>query len=280
MSIKHLGSDVVIEMVVDRGYAQAAVALGTNTSAVHSFVSKLGLRDAVQIARGRSPHRKGRACPKPRRYGTAVVLRSEYAAAASSFTSCWRQCHVCEVWFYIKPSWVKKGRGNCCSWPCAKLKMGQGSVVKNATVIIKAPRKQWHVRIFVAGACCVCGQHFASSKRRGREWHCKECVTETERDQTKAAKARRKALQRGAFKADRVYRKRVFERDKWKCHICGGRIDKSLRAPDRGSATLDHIVPLAFGGEHTMHNIKAAHYGCNSRRGHHAEFQTVLAVAA
>lgn len=279
MSIQALDSHAVVELVVEHGYVRAAAILDTYPAKLHRVVSKVGLRNDVQVRRGRALWGTGKQRPV-KGHGTSMVLRSEYASASSSFTECWRQCHVCAVWFYIKPSWVKKRRGNCCSWPCAVLKMGQGSVVKNATVIIKAPQKQWHTRIFVAGSCCVCGEHFASSKRRGREWHCKECVTEAEREQNKAAKARRKALQRGAFKAERVYRKRVFERDKWKCHICGGRIDKSLTAPDRGSATLDHIVPLAFGGEHTMHNIKAAHYGCNSRRGHHAEFQTVLAVAA
>jgi 5-methylcytosine-specific restriction endonuclease McrA len=53
-----------------------------------------------------------------------------------------------------------------------------------------------------------------------------------------------------------------------------------LTAPDRGSATLDHIQPLAFGGEHSMHNIKAAHLSCNSARGHRGEFPMMLPLAA
>ena len=278
MSIKDLNSRAVVELVVEHGYERAAAIINTNMSSLHYHVRTLGLLDEVQVRRNRKPY--GSQLRQAPKHAKAIVLRSEYAKMAAGFTSCWRECHVCAVWFYIKPSWVKKGRGNCCSWPCAVLKKGQGSVVKNATVIIKASRKQWRTRTFVAGPCCVCGELLIAKQQTKHALHCDGCVTESQRAVRKAHQDRRKARQRGAFKTAPVYRRKVFERDKWKCHICGDRIDKSLRAPDRGSATLDHIVPLAFGGEHTMHNVKAAHYGCNSRRGHHAEFQTVLAVAA
>lgn len=33
--------------------------------------------------------------------------------------------------------------------------------------------------------------------------------------------------------------------------------------------TLDHIVPLAHGGQHTRRNARAAHASCNTRRGTH-----------
>lgn len=64
-----------------------------------------------------------------------------------------------------------------------------------------------------------------------------------------------------------VSRVRVFERDGWTCHICGGSIPADVKVPDRRAATLDHVVPLSRGGEHSYANVRAAHYDCNMRKG-------------
>jgi 5-methylcytosine-specific restriction endonuclease McrA len=57
---------------------------------------------------------------------------------------------------------------------------------------------------------------------------------------------------------------KVFERDAWRCQICGGELRG--RYPDLLSPSLDHIVPLVKGGEHSYANVQAAHFGCNSRK--------------
>ena len=50
------------------------------------------------------------------------------------------------------------------------------------------------------------------------------------------------------------------------CWICGGAIDMNL-PPTHGRAfTLDHLVPLAKGGE-LDGEVKPAHRSCNSSRG-------------
>ena len=59
----------------------------------------------------------------------------------------------------------------------------------------------------------------------------------------------------------------VFERDDWLCHICGEAVDRELKHPDPLSASLDHIIPLAKGGEHSYTNCGTAHLGCNKRKG-------------
>jgi 5-methylcytosine-specific restriction endonuclease McrA len=66
----------------------------------------------------------------------------------------------------------------------------------------------------------------------------------------------------------------IFERDAWTCGICHGPVDKAVRFPDERSATLDHVVPLSRGGQHTRANVQAAHWGCN-----HAKGSTLPAVA-
>ena len=60
----------------------------------------------------------------------------------------------------------------------------------------------------------------------------------------------------------------VFERDGWRCGICGKRTRREGRwKRDPEVASLDHIVPIADGGEHSYANTRCTHLGCNIARG-------------
>jgi len=62
----------------------------------------------------------------------------------------------------------------------------------------------------------------------------------------------------------------VFERDGWRCHLCGRRVRRS-------EASIDHLIPIADGGPHTYANVATAHLACNIRRGRKGEVQLRLA---
>ena len=66
---------------------------------------------------------------------------------------------------------------------------------------------------------------------------------------------------------ERFAPREVFERDGWRCHLCGGQCDPSAIVPSPYAPTLDHVVPVSLGGEHTRSNVKCAHFRCNCRRG-------------
>lgn len=56
----------------------------------------------------------------------------------------------------------------------------------------------------------------------------------------------------------------VFDRDRWRCHICGIKTPKRLRGTYEDNAPeLDHIVPLAAGGEHSRRNTACSCRKCN-----------------
>lgn len=59
----------------------------------------------------------------------------------------------------------------------------------------------------------------------------------------------------------------LLERDGWMCGICGKPIPRDAVWPDRQSPSLDHVIPLSKGGEHSWANAQAAHLSCNSRKG-------------
>ena len=82
-----------------------------------------------------------------------------------------------------------------------------------------------------------------------------------------AAAHKRRAIQLAA-NVEIVTPREVYERDKWTCHICGGKVRRSPRRKhDPDMASLDHILPIALGGEHSYANVACAHYRCNLSKG-------------
>lgn len=71
----------------------------------------------------------------------------------------------------------------------------------------------------------------------------------------------------GVGLAGSITLREVADRDGWRCHICHKAV------PDRESKsrsldpTIDHLIPLAAGGEHVPENVALAHFLCNSKRG-------------
>lgn len=105
------------------------------------------------------------------------------------------------------------------------------------------------------------------SVRQG-EWtpqRCPPCRKARMRDQKQDQKHRRR-VRRSDATVEVVYRRKVYERDGWQCGICHRPLKRDAVVPHPLAATLDHIVPLAGGGEHSYANVQAAHFRCNSRK--------------
>ena len=66
--------------------------------------------------------------------------------------------------------------------------------------------------------------------------------------------SRRRARKRAAT-IENVSRAVVYERDGGRCHICGKKVGKRWH--------LDHLIPLARGGEHSYKNVAVSHPKCN-----------------
>lgn len=68
----------------------------------------------------------------------------------------------------------------------------------------------------------------------------------------------------------------IYKRDRWKCGICGLRVNTKLKHPHPYSASLDHIIPLSKGGSHTPDNVQLAHLRCNLSKGSKTGFTKLL----
>lgn len=115
--------------------------------------------------------------------------------------------------------------------------------------------------------CAHCGSLFVRNVNRQTKVFCsKRCsMLATQHDRS----ARRRVRAKAAYR-ERVISRRVFDRDGWLCHLCGGGIDPLVKNPDRLAATVDHVVPLSQGGEHSYANVRAAHRTCNTSKGDRA----------
>jgi len=126
-------------------------------------------------------------------------------------------------------------------------------------------------RLFVAGTCARCGASFVAHAESGNARYCSTACASL------ACKARRRARKR-LVRCEPYRRIDIFERDGWRCHICGKKIKRGLPNSHPLGATLDHLIPLADGGADAPDNVAAAHRLCNSLKGVTGAAQLLLAV--
>lgn len=116
----------------------------------------------------------------------------------------------------------------------------------------------------VAKVCPFCGISFEGKKPQVA-CGAVECLEERKRQATKDVSHRRRARKRGA-KVGRVVRAEVLARDDYVCHLCGQETLPGEGQHHPRYPTLDHLIPLSRGGEHSMENVATACFRCNTRR--------------
>lgn len=109
--------------------------------------------------------------------------------------------------------------------------------------------------------CKECARAFVSEYRDKKRTFCSEfCLR---RHGRRVGKAKRRARLRSE-RVEAVDPIKVFERDRWRCQLCGVSTPRRLRGSCEPAAPeLDHIVPLAQGGEHSYRNTQCACRTCN-----------------
>lgn len=117
-------------------------------------------------------------------------------------------------------------------------------------------------------ACKSCGIELELRIHgQGKQFQfCAACSKENGKDAKSASKRLRKARAITQF-VERVVRKQIYQRDGWKCGICGKGVNKRAKVPHPLAKTIDHIIPLSKGGTHEPKNVRLAHFICNSKRG-------------
>jgi predicted nucleic acid-binding Zn ribbon protein len=147
-------------------------------------------------------------------------------------------------------------RADCyfCSKSCAR----RSRDPRNAE-----PKHGPATRVFITD-CTICTKTFVSVHTVST---CSPACRESRRKDRQSDKDhRRRARERGSYVA-RVSPREIYERDKWRCHICRKPVSKTTVVPHPRAATIDHLIPLAAFGTHEPANVATAHFICNSRKG-------------
>lgn len=168
----------------------------------------------------------------------------------------WSQCRECSTWY------IKRSGTTVCGQSCADTRrdrqLAAGRRRARETFVSVAVTNP-----MVTHRCVECGSTFTTNKHSALR---KYCSTRCGR---RAVKRTRRHLERAAERAGEHFTVReIADRDGWVCHICQRRIpDKGSWTNEDDDPTIDHLVPLSRGGEHTRVNVAIAHRLCNSCRG-------------
>ncbi len=107
--------------------------------------------------------------------------------------------------------------------------------------------------------CRQCG---AALPRRAR-LYCAPCSKAKAHDAKAASRDMGKRRLRSAT-VERVVRRRVLERDGWRCQICGCSTPKELSGKHKpNSPEMDHRIPASLGGPHSYANCQCTCRRCN-----------------
>ena len=117
--------------------------------------------------------------------------------------------------------------------------------------------------------CPYCGNEFIKKNKRTK--HCSSKCGQRVNDYKKREVRLERMKKNG--NVEEIYLPRLFNRDKGKCYICGEQCDYDDCTQEGNTfiagnsyPSIDHVIPIAYGGTHTWNNVKLAHRICNSHK--------------
>lgn len=149
---------------------------------------------------------------------------------------------------------------------CGALHLKQNFTCSTACRSARLKRIQYKARTFKDLTCARCSQQFQSGVGvTNREAVCQRCIKQAQRKRS-GRKHTERAKRAGVPYVYGINPQRVFDRDGWRCQLCGCKTQRYRGTEHPHSPQLDHIVPLSKGGPHTWDNVQCACKSCNHRK--------------
>ena len=138
--------------------------------------------------------------------------------------------------------------------------------------------RRWRERASQPCIDCGCPVGVARTKTYPAS-RCGSCAAKERNRQSRISGKKREARLRGVT-VEAVDPIKVFERDGWRCYLCGCETPKGKRGTyDDDAPELEHIIPVSRGGEHSYANTACSCRSCNAAKGDLTveEFRTIAA---
>jgi 5-methylcytosine-specific restriction endonuclease McrA len=115
--------------------------------------------------------------------------------------------------------------------------------------------------------CVQCGKTFAPAYGDKRSKFCGPACS-MKHVRRNSPRNHRERAKRAGVAYEPVSRLKVFDRDGWRCQVCGSKTPKRLMGScDARAPELDHRIPIALGGGHLWSNVQCACRRCNGAKG-------------
>lgn len=267
---------------------------GSTLNGVRSLLCRSCGVSFTQSGRGRNAYAcpkcrsesKGARQAKPKRPKRPKRTYSEWVAQLRSNSKHGFHCEHCGKHCIRRPGGSNNAHGYATRWCGMDCRKAAADRLKSEVLFLYGLARAHRVSVAAAAAeqrramrdaylrralvvsCKGCGVAFEQRTWLGSpKTRCPRCEAEARRKWIRVSRAARRARERKAGR-DRIDPIRVFERDRWRCHICHRLAPRRLRGThDERAPELDHIVPLAAGGSHTWGNVACACRACNIRKG-------------
>lgn len=129
-------------------------------------------------------------------------------------------------------------------------------------------------RKYEKGICPTCGKEF-DKVCSNKTYCCYEC----EKVANKATYRTRKRIAKRRSECGKVVDRGIsvqalYKKENGICYLCGQPVDMNDYKMIRGNKvcggrypSIEHVIPLSKGGEHSWENVRLAHRACNTKKG-------------
>lgn len=179
--------------------------------------------------------------------GSSLRVNGHRIGSACSIN--YRRCRQCQKTFVSNSSIAR-----ICSEDCRVLDANRSIYFRSMVKYYKNTKPV---------SCLICGKRFVALYGDKRKGLCSDACVKT---RAKDYQHERRMLVEGSF-VESVSIEYLYFRDYGKCQICGKKLNLKRKVPDKLAATIDHIIPISKGGEHSKRNTQLVCFRCNSVKG-------------
>lgn len=165
----------------------------------------------------------------------------------------------------LKPKVKKIWRCKVCGKKLDDYRVYCGEECRKKKEVDRSFKYYQSKKVLKARPCKECGESFTPEYGNKRRTFCsKKCSNKYD---ARGNHKNRQRARRYGVDYQYINHNKVFERDGWRCQICGKATPKGRRGTCYPNAPeLDHRIPISRGGGHTYDNVQCACRECNGKK--------------